>query len=89
MEHSSSDKLPFRKEIRLFRNKIIRWFNRNKRYYPWRDTNDPFKVLIAEMMLRRTKANHYLKMLVISVLEVLNISLSGVLHQNLHIKLNG
>jgi len=40
--------------IHLFRNKI---FNRNKRTYPWRETRDPFKVLIAEMMLRRTKAD--------------------------------
>ena len=27
------------------------------RSYPWRDTKDPFKILIAEIMLRRTKAD--------------------------------
>ena len=50
-------KLPSAKDIRLFRGKIIRWFDKNKRNYPWRETRDPFKVLIAEMMLRRTKAD--------------------------------
>jgi len=49
--------LPSVENIRLFRNKVIRWFNKNKRNYPWRETHDPFKVLIAEMMLRRTKAD--------------------------------
>jgi len=50
-------RIPSVKNIRIFRNKIIEWFNRNGRTYPWRETIDPFKVLIAEMMLRRTKAD--------------------------------
>lgn len=41
----------------IFRTKLLRWFNRNGRRYPWRETDDPFKVLIAELMLRRTKAD--------------------------------
>ena len=45
------------KDITLFRKPILIWFNRNKRNYPWRETLDPFKVLIAEMMLRRTNAD--------------------------------
>jgi len=51
------ERLPLAEDIRLFRSKIISWFNENKRTYPWRETHDPFKVLIAEMMLRRTKAD--------------------------------
>ena len=54
---SSSKGLPSAEDIRLFRSKVIRWFNKNKRDYPWRETHDPFRVLIAEMMLRRTKAD--------------------------------
>lgn len=57
MKNKSSNELPSAENIRLFRSKIIRWFNKNKRDYPWRETRDPFKVLIAEMMLRRTKAD--------------------------------
>lgn len=49
--------IPEQKRIRVFRDKIIRWFQKNKRVYPWRTTRDPFRVLIAEIMLRRTKAD--------------------------------
>jgi len=57
MSNKSGNKIPTRQDIRYFRDKIIRWFDKNKRSYPWRKTRDPFKVLIAEMMLRRTKAD--------------------------------
>jgi len=49
--------IPDKEKIVTFRNKIIRWFNKNGRRYPWRETKDPFKILIAEMMLQRTKAD--------------------------------
>ena len=49
--------IPSRKDIGVFRAKLLRWFDRYGRSYPWRDTRDPFKILIAEMMLRRTKAD--------------------------------
>lgn len=46
-------------EIRMasFRKTLLKWYTGNKRKYPWRDTDDPFRVLIAEIMLRRTKAD--------------------------------
>jgi len=53
--------IPIAKDISVFRSKIIRWFNKNGRAYPWRETRDPFRVLIAEMMLRRTKADQVKK----------------------------
>jgi len=49
--------IPSRKEIAIFRRKIISWYRKNGRSYPWRKEKDPFKVLVAEMMLRRTKAD--------------------------------
>jgi len=57
MNSQNSDKLPSIQEIRTFRDKIMQWFDRSGRDYPWRRTGDPFRVLIAEMMLRRTKAD--------------------------------
>ena len=57
MKNNSPDRIPSGEDIRTFRNKIVRWFNTNKRNYPWRETHDPFRILIAEMMLRRTKAD--------------------------------
>ena len=50
-------KQPAFEDISGFRKPIIRWFRKNGRRYPWRDTEDPFKILIAEMMLQRTKAD--------------------------------
>jgi A/G-specific adenine glycosylase len=50
-------RIPARKDINIFRRKIIDWYKKNGRVYPWRETKDPFRILIAEMMLRRTKAD--------------------------------
>lgn len=61
-------KVPAQKDINIFRRKIIGWYKKNGRVYPWRETDDPFRILIAEMMLRRTRADqvvpvyeHFLK----------------------------
>ena len=51
------NKIPELQEIRYFRKNLVRWFKKNKRSYPWRATKQPFKLLIAEMMLQRTKAD--------------------------------
>jgi len=57
MKNKARQEMPTVEDIRIFRSKIIGWFNKNSRTYPWRETRDPFKVLMAEMMLRRTKAD--------------------------------
>lgn len=49
--------LPTARDISLLRSKLIRWFTKHNQDYPWRKTGDPFRLLIAEMMLRRTKAD--------------------------------
>lgn len=56
MVNKSGTEIPSRKDVIIFRRKIIEWFRENGRDYPWRKTRDPFRILIAEMMLRRTKA---------------------------------
>jgi len=45
------------KELITFRKKIIKWGKKNFREYPWRKTKDPYKILISEIMLHRTKAD--------------------------------
>lgn len=57
MVREVSNNQPSYQDICLFRDRIVCWFDDNQREYPWRQTTDPFKVLIAEMMLRRTKAD--------------------------------
>lgn len=36
---------------------LVDWWHRNRRSYPWRKTSDPYRILIAEIMLQRTKAD--------------------------------
>lgn len=35
---------------------MISWGRDNFRSFPWRETDDPYKILVAEVMLHRTKA---------------------------------
>lgn len=39
-----------------FRGRILEWFWQHGRDFPWRHTRDPYAILIAEIMLRRTQA---------------------------------
>ncbi len=37
-------------------NDILDWYAANRRDFPWRNTNNPFEVLLAEKLLQQTKA---------------------------------
>jgi A/G-specific adenine glycosylase len=41
---------------RFFREQLVAWGVRHGRSFPWRSSSDPYHLLIAEMMLRRTQA---------------------------------
>jgi A/G-specific adenine glycosylase len=45
---------------RLFAHQLLKWFSKNRRSFPWRETSDPYKVLIAEVFLRKTDAGKVL-----------------------------
>ena len=34
---------------------LIKWYNLNKRNLPWRNTNDPYKIWISEIILQQTR----------------------------------
>lgn len=36
-------------------NNLIEWFEQHKRPMPWRETNDPYKIWISEIMLQQTQ----------------------------------
>lgn len=36
---------------------LIDWFRQNKRSMPWRQTSDPYKIWISEIMLQQTQVN--------------------------------
>ena len=42
---------------RWFSDHIIRWYNENKRELPWRETTDPYKIWISEIILQQTRVN--------------------------------
>ncbi len=44
------------KENIIIREKILKWFKQYGRDFPWRHTDDPYQIMIAEFMLHRTKA---------------------------------
>ena len=46
-----------RKRFGRIRKKLLLWFRVHDRAYPWRQTQNWFHLLMAEMMLRRTRAD--------------------------------
>lgn len=36
-------------------DRLVRWYERNRRPLPWRDTGDPYHVWISEIMLQQTR----------------------------------
>jgi len=39
------------------RGDLLQWWLQGKRHFPWRETRDPYKLLVAEILLHRTRAN--------------------------------
>ncbi len=44
------------KKYALVRELVINWYNQKGRNFPWRNTKNPYHILIGEMLLRRTTA---------------------------------
>ena len=40
---------------REFRKRIYRFYRHHRRDLPWRDTSDPYRILVSEMMLQQTQ----------------------------------
>jgi len=43
------------KEIELIRSLLIEWYNRHHRRLPWRETDNPYRIWISEVMLQQTQ----------------------------------
>ena len=46
--------------ILKFQKLILDWYKKNKRSMPWRNTQDPYKILISEVMLQQTQVQRVL-----------------------------
>ena len=44
-------------KIASFREKLLPWYDANKRDLPWRRTQDPYKIWISEIMLQQTRVD--------------------------------
>ena len=43
------------KEIQEWRDCLVDWFRANGKSYPWRETTDPYRILVSELMLQQTR----------------------------------
>lgn len=55
--------------IKDFQSDLITWYNTVKRNLPWRETLDPYQILVSEIMLQQTQVatvipyyNHFMKL---------------------------
>lgn len=42
------------KEIFAFQEKMLGWFRENYRSFPWRETTEPYAILVSEFLLQKT-----------------------------------
>lgn len=54
-QNQIKDKIVSKKQ--KFAKNLLRWSKKNSPPYPWRKTSDPYKVMVSEMLLRRTRAS--------------------------------
>jgi len=45
---------------RLFRRRLLTWYRRHGRDLPWRKTDDPYHILVSEIMLQQTQVDRVL-----------------------------
>lgn len=53
MEKPAARRHPL-KNVRAFRNALADWFTGNGKSHPWRETDDPWSILVSEIMLQQT-----------------------------------
>src|SRR5262245_65939098 len=40
-----------------FRRRLLAWYRQNGRSLPWRETRDPYRILVSEIMLKQTQVD--------------------------------
>jgi A/G-specific adenine glycosylase len=55
-----SPPLPSSSERRRFRGRLLAWYRENGRDLPWRKTDDPYHILVSEVMLQQTQVDRVL-----------------------------
>src|SRR2546426_10328502 len=52
--------LPAPADRRRFRARLLAWYRRHGRDLPWRKTDDPYHILVSEIMLQQTQVDRVL-----------------------------
>jgi A/G-specific adenine glycosylase len=52
--------VPLPRTRQLFRRKLLSWYRANGRSLPWRTTDDPYHILVSEVMLQQTQVDRVL-----------------------------
>jgi A/G-specific adenine glycosylase len=55
-----STRLPAPERRRWFRRRLLAWYRHNGRDLPWRQTRDPYRILVSEIMLQQTQVDRVL-----------------------------
>ena len=55
MESVTSLNVMTPKQIEQFQNRLVEWYRRHQRRLPWRETGDPYRIWISEVMLQQTQ----------------------------------
>ena len=51
------DGMPPTVELQAVRSALLGWYDAGHRAFPWRDTRDPYAILVSEVMLQQTQAS--------------------------------
>jgi A/G-specific adenine glycosylase len=60
MVKRSAPALPLPAARQRFRRTLLAWYGRHGRSLPWRETDDPYHVLVSEVMLQQTQVDRVL-----------------------------
>src|SRR3954453_23542148 len=52
--------LPHARDRQRFRRTLLAWYRAHGRDLPWRLTDDPYSILVSEMMLQQTQVDRVL-----------------------------
>src|SRR6185503_150488 len=52
--------LPTPAERKRFRRQLLTWYRHHGRDLPWRNTSDPYHILVSEIMLQQTQVDRVL-----------------------------
>lgn len=45
------------KKETAFRKEVLNYYKKNKRHFPWRETTDPYRITVSEIMLQQTQTH--------------------------------